>query len=544
MQSTTTTPLPEQAGYFSVPGAHLYTVVHQVMNPVARVLLVGPLASERHFTYYPWVRWARYLAARRIEVLRYDYRGVGESTGVFEEMSFENWGEDVQLLVDWIASRSPKLPLLLHGLELGAVLAGRCFHEGSGDALLMWSPPANANRALRSSLMHWAGMEQLFESPENRRSLADYIEQLQQGSLIEVQGYQWSSRLWRDSFHCELPASLVADGSSSEVSGKPVKTVRLTKEAAPLVRPHLRYDEVKDLSLLYQSNFEWIAGALSLPIGGLMKETIETRELFALDGLGGFIRGTYHKPRIHSPGKRPEAIDRNSVGVLFVNSMSPTRAANGDSAAYFCDSFAELGYPSFRLDLPGFGDSDGNPPAELHAYINRGGYASIASAKIAELAERFDLSGMVIVGHCAGAVSAIYAAGASSECKAVILMAPYFYLPQVAKAKTEQQMNRSPYEAVLPENANLPLLRCWEGLASRGIPILILNKPERKSADMKARAKAFDYLEYVLRLAEGKSRVVVRLAEGSDHSFSNRLGRVAVRQHVEEWLDVHFPFKV
>jgi hypothetical protein len=105
-------------------------------------------------------------------------------------------------------------------------------------------------------------------------------------------------------------------------------------------------------------------------------------------------------------------------------------------------------------------------------------------------------------------------------------------------------MNRSPYEAVLPENANLPLLRCWEGLASRGIPILILNKPERKSADMKARAKAFDYLEYVLRLAEGKSRVVVRLAEGSDHSFSNRLGRVAVRQHVEEWLDVHFPFKV
>jgi hypothetical protein len=110
----------------------------------------------------------------------------------------------------------------------------------------------------------------------------------------------------------------------------------------------------------------------------------------------------------------------------------------------------------------------------------------------------------------------------------------------VAKAKTEQQMNRSPHEAVLPENANLPLLHCWEGLASRGIPILILNKPDRKSADMKARAKAFDYLEYVLGLADGKSKVAIRLAEGSDHSFSNCLGRVAVRQHVEEWLDDNF----
>jgi hypothetical protein len=51
--------LLECAGYFTVSGAVLYTVLHEVPDPVARVLLVGPFASERHFSYHPWVRWAR-----------------------------------------------------------------------------------------------------------------------------------------------------------------------------------------------------------------------------------------------------------------------------------------------------------------------------------------------------------------------------------------------------------------------------------------------------------------------------------------------------
>ncbi len=257
----------EHAGYFTVPGAHLYTVLHKVMDPVARILIVGPFASERHFSYQPWVRWARYLAARRVEVLRYDYRGIGESTGVFEEMSFENWSEDVQLLADWFANQSPRVPLILHGLELGGILAGRSFEDGMGDALLLWSPPANANQALRSTLLQWAGLKQLYESPENRTSAAEYIRQLEQGSFIEVQGYQWSSRIWRDSFGFDLPSTLSKESSAFQANKRPVKIMKLGKEAAPLVKPFRGYLEIKDFSWLYSENFEWIASALRLPTG-------------------------------------------------------------------------------------------------------------------------------------------------------------------------------------------------------------------------------------------------------------------------------------
>lgn len=252
----------EQAGYFEVSGAHLYTVLHQVAEPAARVLLVGPFTSERHFSYIPWVRWARFLAARGIECLRYDYRGIGESTGSFEDLSFENWLEDVQLLAGWLKHRSPGLPLILHGLELGAILASKTFATGVGDGLLMWAAPANANVPFRTSLMRRIAVDHAFKYNHERKPVSDYVRLLENGQTLDVDGYQWSGRLWRDSFHFELPAG-IPEGSDATARNRPIRTIKLDGRDAPLVKgSSVGYETInRDLSALFSENFDWIANA-------------------------------------------------------------------------------------------------------------------------------------------------------------------------------------------------------------------------------------------------------------------------------------------
>ncbi len=290
-----------------------------------------------------------------------------------------------------------------------------------------------------------------------------------------------------------------------------------------------------------------------------MKLSIENRELFALDTNDGIVIGTYHKT--YDEKSVATSRDEKRLGVLFLNSLTPTRSATGDSAVYWADALAESGYPSLRIDLAGLGDSTGNPPADLLGFINTGGYASLVSTKIPQLMERFCLSGVVIVGLCAGAVSALYTAAACKDCKGVILMDPYFHLPLTNKtglwAKAIRRLSRTStgiwvsntYDRVRafraqlpgtppPSNANFPLLNCWKSVASEGTPILIL-----KAQHTKMKIGDFDYLSYIFELATQQNKVVVEVIDDTGHSFANRVGRLAVRQTIEGWLNTYFPPK-
>jgi hypothetical protein len=207
------------------------------------------------------------LAERQVEALRFDYGGVGESTGRFEEMSFDDWSEDVEFLARWLQAQWPALPLILHGLELGGLLASKVFAAGVGSAALFWSAPRSANEVLRTALSHQIAVDRAFKDATARKPASEYIRQLEEGQSLEIEGYKWSGKLWRESFHHQFPPA--AEGIERWAGKRPVKLVQLDKKAAPLVGTSgLRFVSVinPDLSPLFADNFSWI-GSVVEPLG-------------------------------------------------------------------------------------------------------------------------------------------------------------------------------------------------------------------------------------------------------------------------------------
>ena len=295
----------------------------------------------------------------------------------------------------------------------------------------------------------------------------------------------------------------------------------------------------------------------------MISSALETRELITLGGDGVPLRATYHKTT--GKARNDAAALHKRMGVAFLNPLSTPRALIGDSAVYWASSFAARGYPSFRLDLPGLGDTFGEVPNELITFINDGGYAAIASSKIKELTDTFGLKGAVIYGHCAGGTTAVYAAAECKECKGLILTAPYFNAANLLTPKLSPQMvdwarrskvgellratygrmrelRKRPGNGTLPGNAHFGLLSQWKKVLSNGLPILILKSAEPAAlGSNKLRSNNFDYLRYIASFAVRSNQITVKVIEGTDHSFANRAGRAAVRQYAEAWLDEYFP---
>lgn len=132
-----------EAFYFGPSATYLFGAYHppQLTNRREGIVLCSPFGQENMRAHRSLRRLAINLSALGYAVLRFDYRGTGDSAGTLVGVTADDWQKDIQFAVQELIDIAvvPKVALL--GLRVGALLAAQVAATNPKvSRLLMWDP--------------------------------------------------------------------------------------------------------------------------------------------------------------------------------------------------------------------------------------------------------------------------------------------------------------------------------------------------------------------------------------------------------------------
>lgn len=165
-------------------------------EPRGQMLYLHPFAEELNKTRRMGALHARALAAAGFDVLQIDLLGCGDSSGDFEDASWQAWIDDALAATKWLRQRQPgaDAPLWLWGLRAGGLLAAELARRLPEPAnLLLVQPPVSGKLVLQNFLrLKLAGN---LGEPGGKGMTAALRQSLLAGQTVEVAGYRLSSGL-------------------------------------------------------------------------------------------------------------------------------------------------------------------------------------------------------------------------------------------------------------------------------------------------------------------------------------------------------------
>jgi alpha/beta superfamily hydrolase len=182
-------------------------------TPAPGVVMCHGFTGHKAETHRLFVNAARDLAQHGLTVLRFDFRGSGDSAGEFRDMTISGEIADASAALDFLASHPQADPnrLALLGLSMGgcvaACLAGR---DVRVRALVLWAAAAHPERLFNALAPEFAGKELLDYSGWGlgRRFLED-LPNVQ--PLNEVKGYAGPSLVIHGSNDQTVPPDDASD---------------------------------------------------------------------------------------------------------------------------------------------------------------------------------------------------------------------------------------------------------------------------------------------------------------------------------------------
>jgi alpha/beta superfamily hydrolase len=160
--------------FFFGHSAHpLYGVYHppQVAKrgSVHAVLLCYPFGQEYMRAHRAYRQLASQLAKKGYHVMRFDYRGTGDSYGDLNDVVFSDWLDDVEVAAEELKDMTSASEMSIVGLRLGALVAATAAQKIPDlSGLILWDPIISGS-AYQQELVD--------EMPEQGSSLSNFVDE-------------------------------------------------------------------------------------------------------------------------------------------------------------------------------------------------------------------------------------------------------------------------------------------------------------------------------------------------------------------------------
>lgn len=399
------------------------------------LLFCDPLFEERKSAQRALVELARALAAAGVAVLRFDYRGCGDSPGDFAEFAPDDWLADALAAYAELRRRVPPgVPAGFFGLRLGAALAAQAAGRVPAPWLLMlWEPVLRGGEYLQQELRRKL-MKEMLTFGGSRTTREGLVRQLEAGETVDFDGFAVTPRLYRELGALRLRETvaqlrlplLLASVSASGTPPPPLATLAEALRTAGLDATLLAEREQPFWSLvghvdcagLIRRSVAWVTPRLLPPQPPVppparppapVAAAPEERVSFEVEG------ETVHAI-LHAPSRAAAGQGAARPGILFCAGWTGSRIGPHRMFVKMARRLAADGFWCLRHDYRGRGDSAGRAGT---ATIRGMTADTLAAARV--LADRAGVRDLILLGICSGGKVAIGTAVAEPRVRGLVL---------------------------------------------------------------------------------------------------------------------------
>jgi alpha-beta hydrolase superfamily lysophospholipase len=408
------------------------------------VVLCNPLGYEAMSVHRTYRHLAERLAASGFAALRFDYDGTGDSAGLPTDPDrVEAWIGSITAAMAEVRTRGGVTDVALFGVRFGATLAMQAAsREGGVPAVVAWAPVVSGRAYVRELRAF-----RLLRDPKEQKSAP--------GPLEEVGGYAFARETLDAMSKIDLLASLgnpASPGdaikaalvlSANERAVEEKKLVQRLESAGANVRlvtstgyaGMMRDDpyETEVPSSTLETIVDWLRGSREPRAGEPKAEPGPEAQELRASPAGGEpgVRETLlqfgEHGRFFGVLAQPDAAYRRGAPVaIFLNAGANTHVGPHRTNVTHARELAARGYPAFRFDVSGLGESGAAAGAAENKIFTMATVPDVSQAMTAITracgAERF-----VVVGLCSGAYLAYHSAAADPRVAGQILLSPFAF---------------------------------------------------------------------------------------------------------------------